>query len=449
MKQIYLALIGAMIVMSFIAHELTPKGEDDGRVPLSWVTDPNPQRGPQIEAFNKMFPECRLRLDASNTGMTKILVQSTVGIGPDIFDVYGLEQMNTYVKAGILLDVTDIAKEMGFDRSVTYPAARTTFSVDGRQYGFPCNVNATVIFYNKALFDKHDVPYPSGHWTWDECVEVAKKLTHRKTDGRGYETFGLTRVDWKELLLQFGGSIFSPDLTRCTLDSDESIEAIQFYHDLHFKWHVMPTPSDKLAMSGEGGWGAGDIRWFGNGRIAMIRIGRWGLIQFRKYKGLSLGVCYMPHVRGRRPVAFCRSRSAGVNAKSPRRDQAVKFLKFLASEPYCKLINLGADALPGNKAYGTTEHMHNDRHPEDDEYNHYFIDVLRYGHPLDISPFVNPFVVNRIARREIERILAKDKTPAEAMRDAARKINTEIRKNVAKDATLRVRYDQAIEGGGG
>jgi len=310
-------------------------------------------------------------------------------------------------------------------------------------------VNATVIFYNKALFDKHDVPYPSGHWTWDECVEVAKKLTHRKPDGRGYETFGLTRVDWKELLLQFGGSIFSPGLARCTLDSDESIEAIQFYHDLHFKWHVMPTPSDKLAMSGEGGWGAGDIRWFGNGRIAMIRIGRWGLIQFRKYKGLSLGVCYMPHVRGRRPVALCRSRSAGVNAKSPRRDQAVKFLKFLASEPYCKLINLGADALPGNKAYGAVEHMHNGRHPEDDEYNHYFIDVLRYGHRLEISPFVNPFVVNRIARREIERILAKDKTPAEAMRDAARKINAEIQKNVAKDAALRARYDQAIEGGGG
>lgn len=178
-----------MVAMSAVAYRLKPHAEEDDRVPLAWVTDPNPQREPQIGAFNEMFPDCKLRLDASNTGMTKILVQSTVGIGPDIIDVYGLEQMNTYVKAGTLLDVTEQAKEMGFDPSVTYPAARGTFQVEGRQYGFPCNVNAPVVFYNKALFDRHKVDYPQGHWTWKQCLEVAKQLTHKRPDGRGYESF--------------------------------------------------------------------------------------------------------------------------------------------------------------------------------------------------------------------------------------------------------------------
>jgi len=395
-----------------------------------------------------MFPECKLRLDASNTGMTKILVQSTVGIGPDLIDVYGLEQMNTYVKAGILLDVTEQAKDMGFDPSVTYPAARSTFKVEDRQYGFPCNVNAPVIFYNKAFFDRHRVSYPEGHWTWEQCLEAAKQLTHKRGDGRGYESFGLTRVDWKELLLQFGGSIFSTGGTHCTLGSEESVAAMQFYHDLHFKWHVVPTPSDKQAMTGEGGWGAGDIRWFGNGRIGMIRIGRWGLIQFRKYANLRLGVCHVPHVEGRDPVVFCRSRSAAVNAKSPNRDHAVKFLKFLTTRAYCDLINLGADALAPNQVYGTPEHMHNPKHPEDDDYNRYFVEVLEHGHPLEISPFINPFVANRIAQREIEHILARNKETREAMVDAARKINAVIQEALAEDEGLRERYDQVKAGGG-
>ena len=446
MKNLYLSLFAVMLAASLVAYEWQPKAEDDGKVPLAWVTDPNPQRTPQIDAFNNMFPECKLRLDASNTGMTKILVQSTVGIGPDIIDVYGLEQMHTYVAAGILMDVTEIAKEQGFDPSVTYPAATGTFTVEGRQYGFPCNVDAPVIFYNKELFDRDGVRYPEGHWTWKECVEVAKRLTHQRKDGRGYESFGLTRVEWKELLLQFGGRIFSPDYTRCTLDSEEAVRAMQLYHDLHFEWHVAPTPSDKLAMTGEGGWGAGDIRWFGNGRLAMIRIGRWGLIQFRKYGNLKLGVCHVPHVEGRRPVVFCRSRSAAVNAKGPNRLHAAKFLKFLASKEYCDLINVGADALPPNKAYGAVEHMRNPRHPEDDAYNHYFIEVLQYGHPLEISPFVSPYVVNRIAQREVDRILARDKKPREAMLDAARKINAIIQDNVSKDEVLRKRYERAKRG---
>lgn len=449
MKYLFAALLIGMIVLSFVAYSMIPRPPDDGKVDLTWVSDPNPARQEQIAAFNRMFPECRLRLDSNNADMTKILVQSSVRIGPDIIDVYGIQQMYVYVEAGILLDVTDIAKEMGFDPSVTYPKARDTFTIEGRQYGFPCNVDAPVIFYNKNLFDQYSVPYPEGHWTWEECIETALKLTHKRPGGRGYERFGLALgySAWQEILMQFGASVFSEDGTRCTLDTPEALEAMQFYYDLHFKWHVVPTPSDKLAMSGEGGWGAGEIRWFGNGRIAMMRIGRWGLIQFRKYDNLRLGVCHMPHPEGRELVVLAASRSAAVNAKGPHPEHAVKFLKYLTSKAYNDLINMDADALPPNKAYATPEHMHNPKHPEDDEYNAYFVEALQYGKGREVNPFINPYRAMEIIQREVDLMLAQEKSPRQAMLEATQRINKEMEKNISKSKKLQARYEAALRGG--
>ena len=41
-----------------------------------------------------------------------------------------------------------------------------------------------IIYYNKKIFDEAGVPYPptkwTEAWTWDEFVNVAKKLTKDK-----------------------------------------------------------------------------------------------------------------------------------------------------------------------------------------------------------------------------------------------------------------------------
>jgi len=134
--------------------------------------------------------------------------------------------------------------------------------IDGRQYGFVTNPGPWVIFYNKSIFDKCGVPYPKGDWTWEEFVEVAKKVTMKGTDGRRNETYGVMGYDLMEAIWQNGGSLFSKDGTRCTLDTPEAIEAAQWLMDLQFVHKCAPSPSEEESMAAAGGWGQGIITLF-------------------------------------------------------------------------------------------------------------------------------------------------------------------------------------------
>ncbi|ULL15949.1 extracellular solute-binding protein [Paenibacillus sp. H1-7] len=48
----------------------------------------------------------------------------------------------------------------------------------GEIYGIPFALNQMALFYNKDLFDKRGVPYPKDGITWEEYVDLVKKMTY-------------------------------------------------------------------------------------------------------------------------------------------------------------------------------------------------------------------------------------------------------------------------------
>jgi len=75
---------------------------------------------------------------------------------------------------------------------------------------------------------------PSGPWQWErDFVPLAQKLTVRNASGR--VTQWVFMCDWENEYLQFiyqwGGRMYTPDGTRCTLDSPQCIAAITFCRD--------------------------------------------------------------------------------------------------------------------------------------------------------------------------------------------------------------------------
>lgn len=473
MKLLLAGVFLGLALLSVLAWAMVPAPPQGTRTPLVWVSDNNPQRVPQIERFNRLYPDCFLSLDPNNAGVQKVIVQACAGVGPEIIDVYGIQQLQTFVDAGILLDVTEVAKRRGFDPSATYPRAGSGLMVDGRQYGFPCNVNVDVIFFNKNLFEKYGVPFPPRSCSWEELLEIAKSMTLRPPGSKLPECFGLANADWQELIRQKGGHVFSEDGTRCVVDSPEAIEGIRFYRDLMHKHNVIPSPLQKAALTGEGGWGQGWLNWFGAQRIAMIKVGKWGLITFRMFqkeqeeakekwirdhKGqgqtysgpepLHLSACHVPYFEGQPKAVLLGSRVAAINALSPRAGQAVNFLEYLTTRDYCETINEGADALPGNGRYGTVVDMHNEGYPEEDIANELTLEATEWGVVKEISPFVDAGTAVRLIEVQIQRIESDpDLDPARAMTQAARDVNEQIMKNINRDPQLRERYARVSQEG--
>jgi len=467
MKYLLATILCALAVLSVVVSALKPGAPPPGKTPLVWVSDNNPQRAPQIESFNKLYPDCLLALDPNNTGITKVIVQTCAKVGPDIIDVYGIHQLQTYVDAGVVLDVTDVAKQRGFDPSVTYPKAEGEITIDGRQYCFPCNVNTNILFLNKNLFDKYGVPYPPERPTWDELVATAAKLTIRKPGSKLPECFGMASIGWEELVYMAGGRFFNEDGTRCVVDSPEAIRAFGFYQDLMYRYKVMPTPLEQSAMSSQGGWGTGWRNWFGSQKIAMIAIGKWALITFRQFADeqrqerdqwlhdhpgqeypdlppLRMGAVHLPRFVDQPNRCIIAARSAAVNRLSPNADKAVNFLEYLASKEYCDTINEGADALPGNTKYATLDYMQRfAQKGEGEEINRLTLEAAQWGIVRELSPFVDGQTALRLITTQVQRLEASpDADVADVCRAAAQDVNEEMKRNVAGEVRLQMLWNR-------
>ena len=441
MKSVYAAALIVLVALSILAQKLTPRREMGNRLLLTWTSDDNPARRAQIALFNEGHPHYELQLDPNNVGMEKVIVQSLAGVGPELFDCYSYAQLTAYVKAGVACDVTDLYRRHNMRVEDIWPVVYPNCIYEGRIYGHPTNAATDAIWFNKKLFRKYGVPYPSGDWTWEQFIEVARKLTVKDAQGR-QECFGFlgNRSEWFPLVRQRGGRLYTEDGTRCALNSPEAIRGIQLLQDLIYKYQVMPSPNQESAMAAAGGWGTGTITLFGGGKGAMAHGGRWWLCLLRDpaYKDLELGVTEFPH--GPHKVFWGYGRATLVNRLSPYWRQAFDFIRFEHERPYNDLINNQADALaPVIKFCSGQAFLHNREHRNED-FNQTWFDVMKYGEPMESSPYVDGQVVQRIMDIQMDLVRANAKTAADACRDAAKKIDDEIRKALREDPALKKRW---------
>src|SRR5207253_1319549 len=143
-------------------------------------------------------------------------------------------------------------------RSDTWAATHPDCIYEGRVYGHPVNAATNGIWFHKDILRDAGVAVPNGPWTWQQFLPVAQKLTIRS--GNRVTRYGFL-IDWEnnylQFIMQWGGRVYSPDGTRCVIDSPECIAALQFMQDLIYKYNVSPRPLDESAMSTAGGWGGG------------------------------------------------------------------------------------------------------------------------------------------------------------------------------------------------
>ncbi|MCK9859357.1 extracellular solute-binding protein [Paenibacillus sp. ATY16] len=100
----------------------------------------------------------------------KLKAEMTAGNPPDIFEVFGGADLNLYVKAGRMLDLTPIIEELGIKDKF---ASLDEFTVDGKVYGLPFGGYSEGIFYNKKIFSDLGLSVPT---SWDQLLETADKI---------------------------------------------------------------------------------------------------------------------------------------------------------------------------------------------------------------------------------------------------------------------------------
>lgn len=452
MKRPFIGILIGLAILSGVAWWLKPRAMQDGKTILTWCSDDNPARRDQVALFNRLHPQYTLRLDPGNSTLEKVIVQSKAGVGPDLFDSYAVFQSSAFIRAGIAWDVTDRLKEAGID--VTNDVWRTMhpyLMYDGRTYGFPRNVAADAVFCNRDLFERNGVPFPKERLGPEEFLALAKRLTVRDADGRiKHFGFMFSTWQWQFFMHQWGGRLYSADGTRCEADCPETVAAMQYMRDLIWKHNVSPTPDQESSMATSGGWGSGAMTWFGGGRTAMALGGRWWRCLLRnktQYPDLRYGVVEAQFGPYRKYMGY--GGGVMINRFSPRREQALEFLKYMAGREYNELINHQADGIGPVKRYADTELFLHDPDYPDEQDNQVWREVTACAEPQQTSLFINGAVTERIMSEQIDLLRNNHKSAEDAMKSAAAQINAEIGRNLQKSEALKEKYDRIRAGAGG
>ncbi len=279
MKKLF-CLLFALILITGCSVQKNEEGVNVVRVGVWGTPEEMEIMNNVISEWEKTHPGIKIRLDHTNypNYTNKILTQIAGGAAPDVICLE-VDMFVNFVKKGVLEPLNDfMANDTSFDIGDFFPKVIERFTVNDLLYSIPRDTAPfACVYYNKALFDKAGVPYPTDDWDWNDMLDKAKKLT---IPGQGnlMEQYGFYSWAWQNFVFSNGGQVVNDvdNPTTCLLDTPLALEGLKFYADLVNVHKVMPAPT---AMSSIG---MGIHSMFVAGKIAMFNSGIWETPILRK-----------------------------------------------------------------------------------------------------------------------------------------------------------------------
>lgn len=281
-----------------------------------------------IAKFNEQYPNVKVELQSFGYDDYFTQLQSKIvgGSAADVFEL-NFENFVAYASEDVLLDIGDlIGDTSGFNQT-----ALEAFQYDGKQFGIPNSFSNVVLIYNKDLFDKAGVSYPTDDWTWTEMSEGAKKIRAISAD-----TYGLYRPlsfhEFYKGVKQNGGSLLSEDGKNFTVNLPQNVETLEIMSDWVTGSNVMPSDAQ---MGGMGDW---DL--FKSGRLGMIVTGIWAFSDFTDNCDFAWDVAVEPGNKAKATHFF--SNAYVVNKETTNPEAAAALAAFLAGSKEAAQIRVDA-----------------------------------------------------------------------------------------------------------
>jgi len=320
----------------------------------------------------------------------------------------------SFVAKGAFLDLAPLIRQTpGFSLGDYYPNALKWLWIDERIYGLPTDTAIFLPVFNMDLFDKFGVPYPAENWTWDDYLELAKRLTH-DTNGDGKtDVFGTFLPPWEACVWSWGGDWTdnAEHPTRCTFDQPANLQAIRWLLDMRNKYKVTPRETSTTAQMDP----------FIIQKVAIVWNGHWAMPDYELKCKFRWDVATLPRGPKRR-AGWNFGSCFSIPARTRHPAEAWEAVRFFSGPEGLGLMAKENFITPALRSVAENPDFLNHHPPL---HHRRFIDAIADGCLFPKTPYYKELDQEII--NELERVWAGDATPESACATIARR-GTEILK---------------------
>lgn len=214
-----------------------------------------------------------------------------------------------------------------------YSGVADQLKVNNKLYALPFRNDFWVLYYNKDIFDKAGIDYPTNDMTWEQYQDLATKIASGDGASRVYGTHDHTWRSTVQLPAVLDGK-------NSIIQKDYSF--LKPFYEMALKMQDDKTMMDYASLK------TGSIHYSGvfeNNQTAMLPMGTWfiGQLIADKEKGdtnANWGIVKYPHADGVTPgTTIGTITSLAINSKSTKKDAAWDFLKFYTGKEGADVIS--------------------------------------------------------------------------------------------------------------
>lgn len=250
---------------------------------------------------------------------TKIAASMGSNDAPDVMYMWnypaysgGLEPLNSYID-----------KEGAGFKDNYYAAMWPYNSIGDNIYGMPVGYTTHVLFFNKDMFDKAGISYPTADWTWQDVYDASKAITEAYDDGntKGF-VFPIEYDPYDfEMYLWSNGTAFCDASGNIDgyANSAAAVEVYSMFQKLAQDGYAIPAENYGTSI-------------MTSQNAAMYINGAWPISRFNEAE-INFGVVELPQFKaGQNSASILSSSGLAMSKDSKQKDAAWEFIKFWTGE---------------------------------------------------------------------------------------------------------------------
>lgn len=286
----------------------------------------------------------------------KVVAAARAGTLPEIFGILGeMKTLGSFIAAGHILNLMPFMEEAGGEwRNSFYPQTlevvtfreKNTYGVASGVYGVPIDTTMMQFLYHKDLFKKGGINPEIPPETFEEFVRYAQSVKE-KTGAYGFicgwgEGWLLNCLATEWAMNLMGEERFIKTIEGEVKYTDEDwVKVFSLFAQLRDSGILAPNITTMINKEAEDA--------FAKDKAVFSFNGSWSVNVYQQLNpNLEYAFFPLPKIVLSRPVRIWGGAGSAfmVNAKSPFRNEAVKFLRWLTSKEQQEFLILKTNNLP-------------------------------------------------------------------------------------------------------